>query len=98
MDRQWVTRVFADLKYANLDDLERVIAEAREAEKAGTWRQFSVHVCEAHEYDSTYLIVSLDGERLENDEEFAARKKQEEKAAEYRRQMYDNLKREFESK
>lgn len=99
MERKWVCREFADVKYASLDRLEEIVQEARAAEKAGTWKNFQIMVREVDDYGSTYLTAYMEGERLENDVEFTTRQKREAEyesiAAEYRRKQYENLKKEF---
>lgn len=95
-DTVWVSSRFNGKHYFDIySSLEGNIAalqEALAAEKSGEWRHLSLEI----EDDYGSHTVVLRGQRKETEEEKSKRKAEEERAKEYRRKAYEQLKKEFE--
>lgn len=95
-DIHWKEDEFADIKYDDLDSLERVVQRARQAEKDGEWKNFSV---ETEEDYGSYRVI-LRGYRHETAREKERRLEEEARAKqvreEFERRQYEALKAKYE--
>ncbi len=82
-DKKWFcAQEYADINYTSIEELEEIIDRAIEDKMNGLWRGLCVEHIETNEpneHGGTYLHhrVIITGERLETDEEYNTRLKQD---------------------
>ena len=89
-EKQWKWVTFRDgLQNMTMKQLREVFEAAVEAEQTDEWRELN---CK-EDYDG---MVIIEGQRRETDEEMREREENEERAKNYRRRRFEELKKEFE--
>lgn len=96
MSKQWIQTYFApdtNIRYSDMGYLKPILEKALEEQEKGTWKDIVIDIdVEAGCGDQ---IIVLRGKRLETDVEYAQRTKYEAYQKQVRRQMYEDLKKEF---
>ena len=96
MSKQWIQTYFApdtNIRYSDMGYLKPILEKALEEQEKGTWKDIIIDVDTAASCGEQ--IIVLRGKRLESDAEYEQRAKNEAYQKQVRRQMYENLKKEF---
>ena len=95
-ETRWVSARFNGKKYlssySSVKSAMEALQEAMDAETSGEWKDLCLDI--EHDYGDSHELV-IRGKRLETDAERAQRENQERAAEDYRRKMYEQLKKEF---
>lgn len=95
MSKQWIQTYFApdtNIRYSDMGYLKPILEKALEEQEKGTWKDIVIDV-DTDSYGDQ--IIVLRGKRLETDAEYEQRTKYEAYQKQVRRQMYEDLKKEF---
>lgn len=95
-DRKYVSAHFEKVDYYSLKQLEEALARAKDAVNDGLWKDIRISTESRSHYGDEYFEIYLVGYRLETDKEYQERIQMEESQKDYRRRMYESLKKEFE--
>jgi hypothetical protein len=99
-DKVWVGDLFEHIGYHSLDELENACRRARQAEAAGTWKDFSVELASTDMYSDKeypYLIGKRPETDLEQKQRLALEADRQRLREERERIEYERLKSKFEN-